>query len=89
MDDTQNESWHLSFWSRLPIYSVTNDRTGLISIVSTRLIDSDSQTPVLRYVLVGDPISTRTEMRAHDLSIKKPWISVPLPILVPVQDLTQ
>ena len=69
--------------------SVTNDRTGLISIVPTRLIDSDSQTPVLRCVLVGDPISTRTEMRAHDLSIKKPLISVPLPILVPVQDLTQ
>ena len=29
--------------------------------------------PVLRSVLVGDPIRTRTETRAHDLSTKKPW----------------
>jgi len=40
--------------------SITTDRTGLISLVSTRLIDSDSQTPVHRCVLVGEPIRNRS-----------------------------
>ena len=65
---TKPSSFWLRFWSRFgyglshgcQYTSITNDRTGLISMVSTRLIDSDSQTPVLRCVLVGEPIYSQS-----------------------------